>query len=84
MSADHSDDYISVQDETVKWNMKLNFIMSHLGRHPNKYHDWVLDMMRSIDSLADGDTEAFLEMWDELVKKYIMEHPEKLTKAGWN
>jgi len=41
-------------------------------------------MMRSIDSLADGDTEAFLEMWDELVKKYIMEHPEKLTKAGWN
>ncbi|MCQ2135263.1 MAG: AHH domain-containing protein [Bacteroidales bacterium] len=43
------------------WNKAL---MRHLGRHPNEYHDFVLQTMYLIDSEAAGDTQKFLNLFD--------------------
>jgi len=37
------------------WNKAL---MPHQGRHPNAYHDYVLDNMRTFDRVAKGDQKS--------------------------
>lgn len=57
--------------------------MEHLGRHPNEYHEFVLEMMKQIDLQSQGDTFLFLDLYDEYVKNYIIHNPELLRKSGW-
>ncbi len=33
--------------------------MQHLGRHPDAYHKYMLDKLRGIDKLANGNQQIF-------------------------
>jgi RHS repeat-associated protein len=57
--------------------------MPHQGRHPNAYHEWVLEQMRLVDEIAQGDKELFLDLFDAQVKQEVLEHPEMLRKRFW-
>jgi len=66
-------------DLNAEWNKKL---MPHLGRHPNIYHDFMLNSIRSIDKEANGDVQIFLSGFQK-VKDFIISNPDKLYKRGW-
>ncbi len=61
------------------WNKA---IMPHQGRHPNAYHQYVLDSMIKFDQIARGNTPIFLDLFESL-KKTIMDNPEMLRKSYW-
>ena len=61
------------------WNKVL---LPHQGRHPNAYHDYVLETMKKYDAIADGDQEIFLSLYKGL-KDNIIENPEMLYKDYW-
>ena len=61
------------------WNKEL---MPHQGRHPNAYHEYVLDQMKRFDSIADGDVNKFLKIFDQM-KQEIIKNPEMLYKNYW-
>ncbi len=61
------------------WNKEL---MPHLGRHPNAYHDFMLQELKSIDTLANGNVNVFMKEFNQL-KQTIINNPEMLTKAYW-
>jgi len=67
-------------DLNQSWNKQ---IMDHLGRHANAYHEYMLEQIRKIDSLAKGNTETFLKLY-EAVKQKVMQNPEMLGKNYWN
>ena len=62
------------------WNKGL---LPHQGRHPNAYHDYVLDSMKQFDEIAQGDQEVFLELFESM-KKNIQANPDMLYKDYWN
>lgn len=53
------------------------------GRHPNEYHDFVLQTMYLIDTEAAGDTQKFLNLFDIYIKQVVLDNPELLRKSGW-
>ena len=61
------------------WNKAL---MPHQGRHPNAYHDYVLDNMRTFDRVAKGDQKKFLKLYEQM-KKEITKNPDMLYKTYW-
>lgn len=63
--------------------MKRLCIQRHLGRHPNEYHNFILQTMYQIDYEAAGDTSKFLELFDLYIKQTIINNPELLRKSGW-
>lgn len=72
---------------TRKYNLDLDgdwnkAAMNHLGRHPNDYHEFVLESMRQIDIFAKGDVRTFLKGF-ESVKETILSNPAMLRKAFW-
>ena len=62
------------------WNKDL---LPHQGRHPNAYHEYVLDSMKQFDEIAQGDKEIFLKLYENL-KKNIQSNPDMLYKNYWN
>lgn len=62
------------------WNKEL---MHHLGRHPNDYHEFVLFNMTKAAKESKGDSKVFLELFEEYVKKPILDNPDLLNKSGW-
>jgi len=62
-----------------EWNKEL---LPHQGRHPNAYHDYVLNSMKKFDSIAKGDQKKFLKLYDSL-KSNIRKNPEMLYKKFW-
>lgn len=62
------------------WNKEL---LRHQGRHPNAYHEFVLDSMKKIDKAAAGSQEKFLELFNTYVKEPIRNTPEMLRKEWW-
>ena len=62
------------------WNKEL---LPHQGRHPNEYHEFVLDEMVQIDSIAQGNKDIFLELFEQNVKSIIRGNPEMLYKHYW-
>lgn len=61
------------------WNKEL---MPHQGRHPNAYHDYVLDNMQKFDKIAQGDQTKFLKLYDQMKQK-IISNPDMLYKNYW-
>ena len=61
------------------WNKEL---MPHQGRHPYAYHDYMLEQMKKIDTIANGNRDKFLKLYEQLKKK-VMDKPEMLTKDYW-
>jgi len=56
--------------------------MQHQGRHPHAYHDYMLNEIRRIDSIAKGDTSTFLKLFEN-VKNEVLNNPDMLTKGFW-
>ncbi|MDQ0233408.1 AHH domain-containing protein [Metabacillus malikii] len=61
------------------WNKEL---LPHQGRHPNAYHEYVLDRINEYDAIARGNKEIFLELFEGL-KKEVRENPDMLYKEYW-
>ncbi len=62
------------------WNKRR---LPHRGRHPDAYHEWVLERMFEVDEIAQGNREAFLELFEQKVKRVVQERPEMLRKWYW-
>ncbi len=66
------------------WNIQ---IMPHKGRHPNKYHEWVLKQMQDIDDILGNCGancgEAFKEIFIEKVVNPVMRNSDMLRKKFW-
>ncbi|MDX9846528.1 MAG: AHH domain-containing protein [Tenuifilaceae bacterium] len=62
------------------WNKDL---MSHLGRHPNKYHQFVLQGMQRAAGEAGGDPSKFVDLFDIYVKQVVKNNPLMLRKIWW-
>ncbi len=62
------------------WNKQA---MPHLGRHPHKYHNFVLERMKRAAFEAGNSKERFLELFDLYVKQPVIKNPNLLRKAGW-
>ena len=54
---------LSVKVLDDAWNKDL---LPHQGRHPNAYHEYVLDSMKQFDNIAQGDKDIFLKLFDNL------------------
>mgnify|MGYP003505110701 CR=1 FL=1 len=57
------------------WNKEK---MQHQGRHPNEYHQWMLDNIIEIDKKANGNQEVFLNAFEE-VKNIVISIRKKVT-----
>ena len=57
--------------------------MPHNGRHPNKYHEWVLKRLDAIDKTAAGNQTKFLELFEKNIKQKVLKNPEMLNKSWW-
>lgn len=58
-------------------------LLPHQGRHPNEYHDFVLDEMRNIDNIANGNKDIFLELYESEIRSVIRENPDMLYSDYW-
>jgi hypothetical protein len=75
------------QSTVEKYGLKLNgewkkAPMPHQGRHPNAYHDYVLEKITQFDIASKGDVDKFLNLFKELRQEIIL-NPEMLTKNYW-
>ena len=59
------------------WNTEY---LQHLGRHPNEYHDFVLQGMQKADKAAAGNVTRFLKEFETLVKAPVRENTGMLRK----
>ncbi len=61
------------------WNKEL---LPHQGRHPNAYHEFVLQRIIAFDKVAKGDKEKFLRLYERL-KEEVRKNPDMLYKDYW-
>ena len=66
-------------DLNGSWNKEA---LPHRGRHPYKYHDWVLKRMRIASKKAGKDQEKFLNLFEKDIKAKVRKNPELLRKSG--
>jgi predicted urease superfamily metal-dependent hydrolase len=50
------------------WNKQA---LPHLGRHPNEYHEFVLDGMKNAKAEAGGSQAEFLKLFNQYVKQRL-------------
>ena len=67
-------------DLDADWNKDL---LPHQGRHPNAYHDFVLDEMRNIDNIANGNKDIFLDLYVSEIKSIIRDNLDMLYSNYW-
>lgn len=76
-----------IEKITKKYGLDLNGVwnkaaMPHQGRHPNAYHDYMMNALKQIDSIAKGDQAKFLKLFEN-VKNEVLNNPDMLTKKFW-
>lgn len=62
------------------WNQES---LPQQGRHAEAYHSFVLEEMKIIDRVANGDRETFLHLFELRVKAKVRTNPEMLYAAYW-
>lgn len=62
------------------WNIEE---LPHQGRHPDEYHFWVLDQLKTIDKLANGNRQMFINNFEIYIKQHVRNNPEMLYKNFW-
>ncbi|MCP4524589.1 MAG: hypothetical protein GY833_01555 [Aestuariibacter sp.] len=62
------------------WNTEL---LPHQGRHPNQYHEFVLNGMQRAAQEAGDDASRFLQLFERYVMQPVRNNPELLRKSGW-
>jgi hypothetical protein len=73
---------------TKKYNLDLDGdwntnVLPHQGRHPDEYHNWVLEQVNQIDQIAQGNRSKFLELFELRVKQPVQNNPGMLYKDFW-
>ena len=76
------------QDITDKYGLNLDddwnkALLPHQGRHPNAYHDFILDEMKNIDNIANGNKDIFLDLYESEIKSIIRDNPDMLYSSYW-
>ena len=56
--------------------------MPHQGRHPNSYHQFVLNEMRTI-RIVSPTQEIFISNFQTNVIRPVMNNPSMLNKSFW-
>ncbi|WP_281925840.1 AHH domain-containing protein, partial [Flavobacterium collinsii] len=84
----HSKYTKQMEEVLKKYKLKLSgswnkAALPHLGRHPNAYHEFVLEGMQKASMQAGNDKAKFLKLFDEYVKQPVIENPNLLRKSGW-
>ena len=62
------------------WNKKR---LPHQGRHPNAYHEYILEQMKKCDNYAKGNQNKFLSSFEK-TKRKVVNNPDMLYKRYWN
>ena len=62
------------------WNKEM---LPHLGRHPNAYHEWVLEQMKQIDAMPYMNQQNFIKQFNIKVIQPVKNNPEMLYKSFW-
>jgi RHS repeat-associated protein len=62
------------------WNKQA---LPHLGRHPNAYHNFVIDGMQKARAGAGGSQAEFLNLFNQYVKQPVIQNPGLLRKSSW-
>jgi hypothetical protein len=62
------------------WNKQA---LPHLGRHPNNYHNFVLEGMQNAKAGAGGSQIESLNLFNQYVKQPVIQNPGLLRKSGW-
>lgn len=81
--------YTPLMEEIIqKYGLKLDEnwnkgSMEHSGRHPNKYHKWVLEQMKAIDKIPGMDQQKFIKLYKQRVILPVLEKPLMLRKEFW-
>ena len=60
-----------------EWNIEK---LPHQGRHPNEYHKFVYQQMKTIDMMPDMNQGRFINQFEQRVKAPIRNNPEMLYK----
>ncbi|MEF9920499.1 MAG: AHH domain-containing protein [Erysipelotrichaceae bacterium] len=63
------------------WNKKI--ITPHIGSHPNEYHEFILEEMKRIDKLANGDSDMFIKLFKKYIEKPVTKNPDMLNVSFW-
>ena len=58
-------------------------MLPHLGRHPNAYHEWVLEQMKQIDAMPYMNQQNFIKQFNIKVIQPVKNNPEMLYKSFW-
>jgi len=71
-------------DLNGSWNIDS---MPHRGRHPNEYHDWVLDEIQNIDKslggCGNGCSGDFIRAFSDQVIAPVKKNPIMVRKSYW-
>jgi len=67
-------------DLNDSWNIEK---LPHVGRHPNEYHNWILNQMREIDMTPGMNQEYFIQQFEIRVKQPVRNNPDMLNKNYW-
>ena len=72
---------------TDKYNLDLNGnwnkeMLLHGGRHANEYHEFMIEGIKNIDQIAQGDVGVFLNQFETL-KATVRANPDMMYKAFW-
>lgn len=62
------------------WNIRR---LPHRGRHPNNYHQWVLENIREINKMSNMNQTEFIRLFQEKVIIPVSNNPEMLYKRYW-
>jgi len=62
------------------WN-KAN--LPHQGRHPNEYHNFVIEQMKIIDNMPNMNQGLFIEQFKINIRQPIINNPNMLYKDYW-
>ena len=62
------------------WNMES---LPHKGRHPNAYHEWVLENMRQISNTPNMNQTEFIRLFQQKVIKPVKANPDMLRRNYW-
>jgi len=63
-----------------EWNKEL---LPHQGRHPNAYHEFVLEKLREIDNQTEGDVRQFKLLFEQEVRRVVRDNPDMLYSRYW-
>jgi hypothetical protein len=67
-------------DLNEDWNKQS---LPHQGRHPNAYHNFVLEQMRIIDAMPNMNQQQFINLFNLNVRQPVVNNPNMLYKNYW-